>query len=152
MAILPYSSAFAFVTGDRQTAVAGQSSSVRLDWLRWVREELGGLADAANYTIYRTRIDESGNEIGTREVFYPTSRITMKINPFNEFYVQIERVVVFPGAEDPDSGIYELEACVPRPGRDVECYSSNLTLYAIGQPPILLSARDDGKIMAREEN
>lgn len=156
MALLPYSNGFAFVTDDRQTAIVAQSSSIRLDWLRWVREELGGSSDAANYTIYRTQIDESGNEIGAREVLNPTpdgfpSRITVKINAStNEFYVQIARVVVFLGAEDPDSAIYELEACVPQPGRDVECFSSELTVYAIGQPPILIFASDDGKIMWRE--
>ena len=152
MALLPDSFAIAFVTGDRQTAVVAQSSRIRLDWLRWVREELGGSSDAANYTIYRTLIDESGNEIGAREVLNPTppddftSRITVKTNAStNDFYVQIARVIVFPGAEDPDSAIYELEACVPQHGGGVRCFSSDLTVYAIGKQPILISARDDGK-------
>ena len=157
MATLPYYNAFAFVTGDKQTAVVAEASSIRLDWLRWVREKFGGTSDAANYTIYRTQLDESGNEIGAREVLHPTppdeynSRITVKTNAStNEFYVQIERVVVFVGAEYPDSAIYELEACVPKPGEGVECFSSNLTVYAIGQPPILIYAEDDSKIMREE--
>ena len=153
---MPDSNAFVFVTADRQTAVASQSSSIRLDWLRWVREELGESSGAANYTIYRTLIDESGNEIVAREVLNPTpdgliSRITVKTNAStNEFYVQIAHVVVYPGAEDPDRAIYELEACVPQPGGEVDCFSSNLTVYAIGQPPILIFARDDGKVMWSE--
>ena len=42
---------------------------------------------------------------------------------------------------DPDTAIYEIEACAP--GR--QCYSSALTVYAIGEPPVPIFAEDDGE-------
>ena len=156
VAAQPSSFVFAFVTEDNQTAVVSESSAIRLNWLRWVREALGRSSLAANYTIYKTPIDESGNIIGPREVLQPTppndfsSRIGVMANKTsNEFYVEIRRVVVAQGAEDPDRAIYELEACVPQTiGSDgVECLSSGLTVYGIGQPPVLILAGDDGNIL-----
>ena len=155
VAALPLSQVFAYVTEDRQTAVVSQSSRIRLDWLRWVREVLGGSASEATYTVYRTRIDESGDEVGFREALPSTPadgsfRIIVNISPgTNEFYVEILNVVLVVGAEDPDSAIYELEACLPQPDGSEECFSSNITVYPIGEPPVLVQAGDDGKILTK---
>ena len=150
VASTPGSTVFAFVTDDMQTAVVTESSSIRLDWIRWVRETLGGPSNTTNYTVYRTLLDESGNMIGNREPLPQTpfgSRIIIKADATtNEFFVDIASVIVVQGAEDADTAIYELEACNAQPDGSVQCESSSLTVYGIGQPPLLVLAGDDGKI------
>ena len=127
------------VTDEVQTIILTESSSIRLDWSRWVTEVLGESAGNANYTLRRTQLDESGNPISPPQMVEPTdpeSRIVYKFDPeTDEFYVDFSRVVAIAGAEDPDRAIYELEACVPQPDGSVRCYRSNITVYAIDIPP-----------------
>ena len=125
----------ASVSGDVQTAIVTGGATIRLDWLRWVSEVLGDRASGANYTIRRTQLDESGNPVGQAEVLRPSDpddRILVNFNSGeNEYYVQISRVVAVAGAEDPDRTIYDLEACVPRTDGSMECFRSNMTVFAI---------------------
>ena len=148
VALQPFGEGIAFVTDQNQTAVVSQSSTIRVDWLRWVRETLGNLTTVAEYTVYKTLLDGSGNVVFPRQRLPPTPIndtfrfFTVRISPESgEFYVNIEGVVVAQGARDPDSGIYELEACVP----DGRCYNSALTVFGIGQPPVPIFAGDDGE-------
>jgi hypothetical protein len=143
----------AFVTEDQQTAVAAHGSRIRLDWSQWVEDELGSAAGSANYTIYRTQLNETGGVEGPPFVERPTpseylGRIVVKIDPeTNEFYVEVRRVEVIPGAEDPDHKIYELEACYFEDDGSRDCERTSITLYAIGQIPVLISADEDGEII-----
>ena len=148
VAAQPFSNVSAFVTDKEQTAVVGQSSRIRLDWYRWVRETLGNSSTLANYTVYQTYLDKAGNVVGPRQIVSSGllfSRITLKTDPAtNEFYVDIQDVLVVQGAEDADRAIYELEACVPQMDGSAQCSSSDITVYAIGQPPVLVIAGDEG--------
>ena len=125
----------AYVTDDRQTAVVSNGANIRLDWYRWVNEVLGDSAVNATYTVRSTQLDESGNLIGSSQVLEPSepgSRIRVNVNSSkDEYYVSINSVVAVDGAEDPDRAIYELEACLPQPDGTIECYSSNMTVFAI---------------------
>ena len=125
----------ASVSGDVQTAIVIVGARIRLDWLRWVTEVVGGSAVNATYTLRRTQIDDSGNPVGPAEVLGPSGpsdRVVVKLNAEeNEYYVEITRVVAVAGAEDPDRAIYDLEACVAQPDASVECYRANMTVYAI---------------------
>ena len=71
---------YAFVTEDTQTVVATESSSIRLDWSKWITEELGGSAISATYTLHRTQLDEYRNPIGPTVQFNVTA---------NECYIQV---------------------------------------------------------------
>ena len=141
----------AFVTEDQQTAVAAHNSRIRLDWSQWIEDELGSAAGSANYTIYTTLLNETGGIDGPQQVLRPTppdlpSRIVVRIDPeTNEFYVDIVRVNVIVAAEDADTAIYELEACYFEDDGSRDCERTSITLYAIGQTPILISADEDGK-------
>ena len=128
-------SVLAFVSNERQTAIVTGGASIRLDWLRWVDEVVGDSADNATFTVTKTQLDVSGDPIGAGEVLQPSGpaeRITVAVDPdTNEYYVTIRRVVAVEGAEDPDRAIYDLEACLPQPDGTIECYSSNITVYAL---------------------
>ena len=138
MAAGPEESVRVSVSGDVQTAIVTGGTTIGLDWLRWVTEVLGDRAGNATYTLRRIQLDVSGNPVGPAEVLGPsqsTDRIVVKINAEeNEYFVGISRVVSIAGAEDPDRAIYDLEACVPQPDGSVECYRSNMTVYAIIDP------------------
>ena len=125
----------AFVSDDRQTAVVTDGAAIRLDWYRWVNEVLGDSAVNATYTVRSTQLDESGNPIGSSQVLEPSepgSRIRVNVNSSEDvYYVSINSVVAVDGAEDPDRAIYELEACLPQPDGTTQCYSSNMTLFAL---------------------
>lgn len=144
----PQTEVLAFVTEDQQTAVAAHRSRIRLDWSQWVEDELGSSAGKANYTIYRTQLNETGGVLGTPQIVpsdlsFP---IIVRIDPeTNEFYVDILSVNIIGGAEDPDFAIYELEACYFEDDGSRDCERASITLYAIGQPPVLISADEDGK-------
>ena len=154
----PESEVRAFVTEDQQTAVAAHGSRIRLDWSQWVEDELGSAAGSANYTIYRTLLNETGGVEGPLEVLQPTppglpSRIIVRIDPeTNEFYVEILSVNVVGEAEFTDNVIYELEACYFEDDGSRDCQRTSITLYAIGQPPILVTADEDGKTINQHEN
>ena len=126
-----------FVTSDRQTVVVTAGINVRLDWSRWVMETLGESASNATYVIHRTQFDESGNAIGTTEELTPSrlpERIVVNISrEENEFYIEITCVVVA-NQSDSDRAVYDLEACCPHPGGSEECFTSNITVYAIERP------------------
>ena len=149
----PESEVRAFVTEDQQTAVAAHNSRIRLDWSQWVEDEFGSAAGSANYTIYSTLLNETGGIDGPRRELLPTppdlaSRIVVRIDPeTNEFYVDIVRVNVIVAAEDADHAIYELEACYFEDDGSRDCERASITLYAIGQTPIVISADEDGKTM-----
>ena len=151
VAAQPRTEVLAFVTEDQQTAVAAHSARIRLDWSQWVEDELGSSAGEANYTIYRTQLNITGGVQGPPEVLSPTpsdlpSRIVVRINPENnEFYVEVLSVNIVGGAEDPDHAIYELEACYFEDDGSRDCERTSITLYAIGQVPVLISADEDGK-------
>ena len=125
----------AFVSDERQTAIVTEGASIRLDWLRWVDEVLGDSALNATFTVTKTQLDESGDPIGEAEVLQPSGsvdRITVAVDPdTNEYYVSISQVVAVEGAEDPDRAIYGLEACLPQLDGTIQCYSSNITIFAI---------------------
>ena len=154
----PESEVRAFVTEDQQTAVAAHRSRIRLDWSQWVEDELGSAAGLANYTIYSTRLNETGGVEGPPEVLQPTPsdftpRIIVRIDPeTNEFYVDILSVNVVVAAEDADHAIYELEACYFEDDGSRDCERTSITLYAIGQTPILIRADEDGKTINQYEN
>ena len=153
----PESEVRAFVTEDQQTAVAAHGSRIRLDWSQWIEDELGSAAGSANYTIYSTLLNETGGIDGPLEVLQPTppdsSRIIVRIDPeANEFYVEILSVNVAGAAEFPDNVMYELEACYFEDDGSRDCERTSITLYAIGQPPILITADEDGKIINQYEN
>lgn len=151
VAAQPQTEVLAFVTEDQQTAVAAHNARIRLDWSQWVEDELGSSAGKANYTIYRTRLNETGGVQGPPEVLSPTPsdfipRIVVRINPENnEFYVEVLFVNVIPAAEDADHAIYELETCYFEDDGSRDCERASITLYAIGQVPELISADEDGK-------
>ena len=129
-----------FVTDEIQTAIVTEGSYILLDWLRWVTETLGGSAINATYTLYRTQLNESGEPIGPGEVVNAsTDRIEIEFEfDENEFYVKITDVVARGSEdEDPDRAIYELEACVPQPDGSEQCYSSDITVFAIDTTPQL---------------
>ena len=125
----------ASVSSDIQTAVVMGGARIRLDWLRWVTEVLGGRADNATYTLRRTQLNVSGNPVGPAEVLGPSGpsdRVVVKLNAEeNEYYVEITPVVAVAVAEDPDRAIYDLEACVAQPDGSMQCYRSNMTVYAL---------------------
>ena len=147
----PQTEVLAFVTDDQQTAVAAHRSRIHLDWSQWVKDELGSSASEANYTLFRTQLNVTGGVQGPPQIVSPTPSdllvpITVRINPeTNEFYVDILSVDIVGGAENPDFAIYELEACYFEDGGSRDCERASITLYAIGQPPVLVSAADDGK-------
>ena len=126
---------FTFVSDEKQTATVLDMAHIRLDWLRWVSEVLGSSAGNSTFTVFRTQLDESGNGVGTTHMLGPSEppeRIVVKLDPeANEYYIEIASVVTHArsDAEDPDRATYELEACVPQPVG--ECFSSNITVYAI---------------------
>lgn len=154
----PESEVRAFVTEDQQTAVAAHGSRIRLDWSQWVEDELGSAAGSANYTIYSTLLNETGGIDGPQQILQPTPpdlpiRIVVRIDPeTNEFYVDIILVNVIVAAEDADTAIYELEACYYEDDGSRDCERTSITLYAIGQLPILITADEDGKIINQHEN
>ena len=83
---------YAFVTEDAQTVVVTESFYIRLDWLKWVTEKLGGSAINATYTLHRTQVDEYGIPIGPLELVNLSSqnRITVQLNvAANEYYIQV---------------------------------------------------------------
>ena len=124
----------AFVTNDQQTAIVTDGATITLDWLRWVDEVLGESADNATYTVRRTLLDESGNPIGLPTDFEGTERIAVRFDPEAGVYnVQISGVTSMAGAEDPDRAIYELEACQLNDDGSETCYSSSMTVFAIGE-------------------
>ena len=149
----PLTEVIAFVTEERQTAVAAEAARIRLDWSQWVEDELGSSAGEANYTIYRTQLNETGGVEDPPQKFPQTpsdvgSRIVVRINPeTNEFYVDVSSVIVVEGAEDPDHAIYELEACYYEDDGSRDCERSSITLYGIGQAPALIIAGEDGEIV-----
>ena len=59
---LPYT--YASVTEDSQTIILTESSSIILDWLKWVTEVLGESAVNATYTFRRAQLDEYRNPVG----------------------------------------------------------------------------------------
>ena len=141
----PESEVIAFVTEDEQTAVATHMARIRLDWSQWVEDELGSSTGSANYTIYRTQLNESGDAQGPPEIVSPSSTapIIVRINPeTEEFYVDVLSVNVIQPA---DQAIYELEACYFEDDGSRDCERADITLYAIGQPPVLIRADEDGK-------
>ena len=129
-----------FVTNDIQTAVATEGAYILLDWLRWVTETLGDSAVNATFTLYRTQLNESGEPLGPAEVVNAsTNRIEIEFEfDENEYYVKITDVVARETEEeDPDRAIYELEACIPQPDGSEQCYTSDITVYAIDTTPQL---------------
>ena len=96
VAVLPPSQsyfAYASVTEDTQTVIVTESSSIRLDWLKWVTEVLGGSAINATYTLYRKQLDEYRNPIGPFEqvnTSSPQNRIIVFLNvEASEYYIQV---------------------------------------------------------------
>ena len=86
---------YAFVTEDTQTVVATESSSIRLDWSKWITEELGGSAINATYTLHRTQLDEYRNPSGPLEQIDLSSqnRTTVQFNvTANEHYIRVTLV------------------------------------------------------------
>ena len=130
-----------FVSDERQTAIVSGGAYIRLDWLRWINEVLGDSADNATFTIRRTQLDESGTLLGPAEILEPSGseeRVVVNVDPeTNEFHVTITRVISAQGAEDPDRAIFDLEACLLMADGTTECYSSNITVFAIEITPPL---------------
>lgn len=129
-----------FVSDETQTAIATGGAYILLDWLRWVTETIGDSAINATYTLYRTQLNESGEPLGAAEVVNAsTDRIEIEFEfDENEYYVKIKNVVARETEEDvPDRAIYELEGCVPQPDGSEQCYSSDITVYAIDTTPEL---------------
>ena len=123
------------VTDVQQTAVVTVGVNIRLDWSSWVTEVLS--ADSAlnaTYTYYRTQLNESGSLFGPSKVLHQSERITTRANEEqNIFYVEITCAIVAAENES-DRAVYELEACVPQPSGNEQCYRSNITVYAIERP------------------
>ena len=129
-----------FVTNETQTAIVTEGAYVLLDWFRWVTETLGDSAVNTTFTLYRTELNESGDPIGPAEVVNAsTDRIEIEFEfDESEFYVKITEVVARETEdEDPDRAIYELEACIPQPDGSEQCYSSDITVFAIDTTPQL---------------
>lgn len=122
-----------FVTDERQTAIVTNGAYILLDWFRWVTETLGDSAINATYTIRKTELDENGNPEEEAEEVESNDRIEVEFeSDEDEYYVKIPRVIAREmDDEDPDRAIYELEACVPQPDGSEQCYTSNITVFAI---------------------
>ena len=85
--------AYAFVSADdTQVVVVTDSSSISLDWSRWVNEVLSGSAVNATYTLHRTQLDEYRNTLRPSEVvgLSPQGRIIVELNvERNNFYILV---------------------------------------------------------------
>ena len=53
-------------------------------------------------------------------------------------WLNITRVQVVGGAEDPDSKIFQCEVCIARGTPSEECHTANYTNYITGSPPMIL--------------
>jgi hypothetical protein len=122
-----------FVTDERQTAIVTNGASILLDWFRWVSETLGDSAINATYTARRTELDENGDPEEEAEEVESSDRIEVEFeSDEEEYYIKISPVIAREmDDEDPDRAIYELEACVPQPDGSEQCYTSNITVFAI---------------------
>ena len=83
---------YAVVNGDTQTVVVTESTSIRLDWLKWITEVLGASAVNATYTFRRAQLDEYRNPIGPlKRVDLPSqNRIAAILNvDADKFYIQV---------------------------------------------------------------
>ena len=129
-----------FVTNETQTAIATDEAYILLDWFRWVTETLGDSVINATYTLYRTQLNEAGEPLGPAEVVNAsTDRIEIEFEfDEEEYYVKITEVVAREGEEEvPDRATYELEACIPTSGDNMQCFRSGVTVYAIDTTPQL---------------
>ena len=126
-----------FVTEDAQTAIVTDGADITLDWSRWVAEVLGNSASRANFTIRSTRLNESGYPVEGPEEVKSTDRIEVEFeSDKNEYFVEIEGVVARKtDKDDPDRNVYEVEACVPQTNGSVQCFKSNITVFAIDTLP-----------------
>ena len=57
--------------------------------------------------------------------------------------LNITRTVLVQGAESPDTGEYQCQACTGLDTPFEQCRVANLTLQVIGGPPVIDSAEDD---------
>ena len=83
---------YAAVNGDTQTVVVTDSTSIRLDWLKWITEVLGASAVNASYTFRRAQLNEYRNPIGPLErIDLPSqNRIAAFLNvEAEELYIQV---------------------------------------------------------------
>ena len=90
--LVPHS--YATVNEDTQTIVLTESSSIILDWLKWVTEVLGESAVNATYTFRRAQLDEYRNPVGPLEQLNLTSisqnRISLFLNvETSEYRIQV---------------------------------------------------------------
>ena len=91
-ATLPFHFTQAFVTDLVQTVILKESSSVRLDWLKWVTEHpvVGGLVENTTFVVRRTQLDEYRNPLGPPREVTPQDRNRVWVNPEEKyFYVQV---------------------------------------------------------------
>ena len=87
---LPYT--YAAVNEDSQTVVLKESSSIILDWLKWVTEVLGESATNATYTFRRAQLDRYRNPVGLLKQLNLTSqnRISLFLDvEGNEYRIQV---------------------------------------------------------------
>ena len=89
---VPYT--YAAVTEDSQTIVLTESSSIILDWLKWVTEVLGESAINATYTFRRAQLDRYRNPAGPLEQLNLTSTSQNRIFLFldveaSEYRIQV---------------------------------------------------------------
>jgi hypothetical protein len=88
---------YADVHEDTQIVVLTESSSIRLDWLKWVTEVLGESAINATYTFRRAQLDEYRNPVGPLEQVNLTSqnRIAVFLTvEASEYHIQVISVFV----------------------------------------------------------
>ena len=88
----PFPFAYAAVNEDTQTVVLTESSSIILDWLKWVTEVLGESAINATYTFHRAQLDEYRNPVGPLEQLNLTSqnRISLFLDvEASEYRIQV---------------------------------------------------------------
>ena len=88
----PFPFPYAAVNEDAQTVVLTESSSIILDWLKWVTEVLGESAINATYTFRRAQLDEYRNPVGPLEQLNLTSqnRISLFLDvEASEYRIQV---------------------------------------------------------------
>lgn len=63
-------------------------------------------------------------------------------------WLNITRIEVIGGAEDPDSKVFMCEVCLNRDAQDEECHTANYTSWIVGTPPVLnVNGTSPGKVL-----
>ena len=74
-------------------------------------------------------------ELTPNDGFDPPQRII--VGGDSNRWLNITRVELIGGAEDPDSKIFMCEVCLNRDNPNEECHTANYTSWIIGAPPVI---------------